>query len=190
MGIKNERRKKHRASEVEPSRRTEWREGQFIPAENTRCQKRYQLVNSKDGSPSRMRKIHVTWENDQGVQKFYDCLQLASNSPSEWPDINVPDENHQESATDTVYWKFAEIDCAHGMCHIHPTGHNPPSGNPANAIELLQLNSISDVRRAQRLSGRLIRTIESKIVEKHNDGGGLNEQELERIVEESVRSAS
>lgn len=116
-----------------------------------------------DGHPvSGARRIHVTWMRGGRLQKFYVAIELDS----------------------PVHWCASEIDCNHGICHVHPNGHHPPSGEQRRSVEIMRLHHERDVLRARGASNEVIM---STIMDICGNGGEWSEGTIAEYAESNAR---
>jgi hypothetical protein len=142
-------------------------EGTFEPAPESECDQKAWFSNATDlyGHPiANVRQRHSTWKRGGELQKFFQALEV---------DL---DREHTMHAP--------EIDCNHAMCHVHPNGHQPPSGEQKALIKIMDLFDVEDVRLARELaSGVLENTIINVLI----NGGEWNER---TVSEGATRSAN
>lgn len=144
MGIKNARKKSHRTVGDDSADDGMWQEGTFKPASDSKRDKTiYTPIKGLDGLPTEARIIHVEWKKGSELQKFYGCIQVGYD-PDAVGSIDVPDDDVDDDMSDRQDgrhgWRGAEVDCTHGVCHIHPNGHYPPSGVPEPKIPIKRLS--------------------------------------------------
>lgn len=144
----------------------EWSKGTFEPAPESACHQKTWISNVMDlsGHPvANVRQRHSTWMRGGELQKFFQTLEV---------DLENGEVMHAP-----------EIDCEHAMCHVHPNGHHPPSGQQLRLIKIMDLFSVDDVRLARELAGCVL---ENTVINVLINGGEWNEQS---VSEGATRSA-
>lgn len=192
MGIKNARRRSH-SSPVEGSHDEDrWQEGTFEPAPDSERQRTLlSPIRGDNGLPTEGSIVYVEWKKGPDLQKFYGCIQIGYDPDSDG-DIEIPDDD-EEHIPDSAQrnacrkWSGAEIDCTHGVCHIHPNGHYPPSGVPEPKIPIKQLHSVKDVREARGVATIILRKTAETIAHKH--GGDFSERNVADVSRTVTQSA-
>lgn len=178
MGIRNARRKSHHPPVSYGKTNEHQNDDLFKPSEHSERQRvRYSPIIGMDGLPTRARIIYVEWRAGQNLQSFFTCMQIDYGHDTSATVLLPNDEDHVETVDhDTRMWQAAEIDCAHGVCHIHPNGHHPPSGKPENTIMIRRLRSVRDVRETRGYATLILKATGSLIVEQH--GGDFSERNI------------
>lgn len=145
-------------------------EDTFAPAPSDQCEdkKWHNEVRDIYGHPiDDVWRIHATWKRGGVLQRFYTGFELTGRNQGKW---SAP-----------------EIDCTHGLCHVHPNGHHPPSGNQERLIELMPLHSEKDVIDARNVADAVMTVVSVSLSSAKDDGGEWDEQ---RITELSVSAAT
>jgi len=144
-------------------------ESGFNPAPEDQCETKrwYSKVNDVYGHPLNALRIYKTWKCGPVLQKFYTGVSLLS-------------DDDVESG-----WSAAEVDCNHSVCHMHPTGHKPPSGEKRRYIEIMRLGCCEDVKKARAKTQLIFCGIEPALGFARKEGGGWDE---ERVAEIAVRA--
>lgn len=184
MGIKNARKREHSphpATENTDGRK--WQEGVFKPAADCEEKKIPRPINGLDGLPIEgARKMYVMWKKGPDLQKFYQCIQMNCDNDAYF-EVPADDDDEEFKSESTgqeadCSWNGAEIDCSHSICHMHPNGHYPPSGNVEPKRLIKKLDRVEDVRESNRKASHIISSIVERIVKEC--GGDFNEPNITR----------
>ena len=145
-------------------------EGTFEPAPEAECDHKawFSQVEDLYGHPlENVRERHSTWMRGGELQKFFQALEIDSDG--------------------NVVLNAPEIDCNHSMCHMHPNGHHPPSGQQQQLIKLMDLFNVRDVRYARELASYIL---ERTIIDVLSNGRGeWNEQTVSSGATRSANQA-
>ena len=142
----------------------------FVPAPEDQCNDKfwYNSIPDLAGHPlSDAWRINKTWMRGSQLQKFYTAIVLTNR--------------------DKTQWTAPEADCNHGVCHLHPNGHHPPSGRKKRYVEIMQLHCCDDVKRARSETERVFVQVQVALLYAKDNGGDWDEQ---RIAELAVRAVN
>lgn len=141
-----------------------------MPADPKECNERkwHQHLVDLDGHPiSTARKQYITWKRGTKLQKFFSCIEIYLPSGE--------------------VWQAPEIDCNHGLCHIHPNGHYPPSGKKENIIEIMHLSKQEDVAQARAAADAIIGLTALNICV---SGGDWDEERIVKFAKSNTSDAT
>lgn len=147
-------------------------EPNFVPAPEDQCNTKrwYNNVVELDGHPVEgARRITMTWMRGDRLQKFYTAILLENQDRTEW---SAP-----------------EVDCNHGVCHLHPNGHHPPSGVKRRYVEIMQLHCCDDVRKARLKTQLVFVPIQLRLSQARGNGGDWDEQRIAELAIDAVDEA-
>ncbi|MCT6836863.1 MAG: hypothetical protein M3036_04325 [Bifidobacteriales bacterium] len=148
-------------------------EPDFVPAPEDQCDTKrwYNDIDDLYGNPMKdARRITKTWKRGPHLQKFYTAILLKKQGKDEW---SAP-----------------EADCNHGVCHLHPNGHHPPSGVKKRYVEIMQLHCCDDVRKARSKTERVFALVELDLLQARENGGDWDEQRIAEFAVRAVDKAS
>lgn len=144
----------------------------FVPAPEDQCDTKRWYNNIVDlyGHPvGGARRITKTWMRGDRLQKFYTAILLEEQDKTEW---SAP-----------------EADCNHGVCHLHPNGHHPPSGVKKRYVEIMQLHCCDDVRKARSKTELVFALVQVDLLQAKENGGDWDEQRIAELAINAVGNA-